>query len=190
MEDGGMSGFYLLALIAIWLLAGRMIYRIWRRWKPVEQTRKILHITIGVLLFLLWFGGSLWEAGGKKLYWDAKVRKLCAKDGGVKVYETVTLPPEMFDKYGVARIPSKRKAKPEDEYYYETNQEYYRQENPEIWRLHFGIFRRMDTKLLGEATSYARRGGNIPGPWHASSFGCPDQSDVSDLKKRIFIKPY
>ena len=31
---------------------------------------------------------------------DDEVRRLCAIDGGIKVYETVTLPADRFDKYG------------------------------------------------------------------------------------------
>ncbi|HAD04551.1 MAG: hypothetical protein A2005_11770 [Desulfuromonadales bacterium GWC2_61_20] len=183
-----MSGLYLLALIAIWLLAGWIIYRVWRIWKPTDLTPKIVHIVIGVLLFLVWFGGAFWEVVGKKEYYDAQVRELCAKDGGVKVYETVELPGERFDKYGVVKIPSGKDVNLGTEYHYDSKIYYYKKMSPEVWRLHFEIFRNLDNKLLGEATSYARRGGDIPGPWHESSFGCPEQSDISDLKKQVFIK--
>ena len=36
---------------------------------------------------------------------DAEAQRLCAIDGGVTVYETVTLPPERFNVYGQALIP-------------------------------------------------------------------------------------
>ena len=119
---------------------------------------------------------------------DAQVKELCAKDGGIKVYETVKLPPEKFDKYGAVKIPSKQDAKPEDQYYYKSSMHHYKSGNPEMWQLHFTVYRNIDNKLLGEAISYARRGGDMPGPWHASSFGCPENADISDLKKHIFIK--
>lgn len=119
---------------------------------------------------------------------DAQVKELCAKDGGIKVYETVKLPAEKFDKYGAVRIPSKQDAKPLDEYYYETRMHHFKSGNPEMWRLHFTVYRRVDNKLLGEAINYSRRGGDIPGPWHPSSFGCPENADISDLKKQLFIK--
>ncbi len=35
---------------------------------------------------------------------DAEVRRLCAIDGGVKVYETVKLPPDKFDKWGMVNF--------------------------------------------------------------------------------------
>ena len=183
-----MSGFYLLALIAIWLFAGRMIYRVWRYWKPADLMWKILHIIIGAVLFSLWFGGAFWEVAGKKMYWDAQVREMCAKDGGVKVYETVTLPVDRFDKYGVIYIPSKQRLKSGDEYYYEQDIHFYKQEHPTILIIHFRVLRTIDNKLLGVATHYSRIGGDLPGPWHDSSFGCPEHSDLSDLKKEIFSK--
>ncbi|MBX3677248.1 MAG: hypothetical protein KF853_09530 [Rhodocyclaceae bacterium] len=119
---------------------------------------------------------------------DAQVKELCAKDGGIKVYETVKLPPEKFDKYGVVRIPFKQDAKPEDEYYYEWKVHIYVEGNPSLRRDHFLVIRKSDSKLLGEAISYARRGGDMPGPWHPSSFRCPEDSGNSILHQRVFIK--
>jgi hypothetical protein len=36
---------------------------------------------------------------------DAEAQRLCAIDGGVKVYETVVLPPEKFNELGQALVP-------------------------------------------------------------------------------------
>lgn len=119
---------------------------------------------------------------------DAQVKELCAKDGGIKVYETVKLPPEKFDKYGVVRIPSRQDAKPEDEYYYEWKVHIYAEGNPSLRRDHFLVIRKSDSKLLGEAISYARRGGDMPGPWHPSSFRCPKDSGNSILHQRVFTQ--
>jgi hypothetical protein len=130
----------------------------------------------------------LWLAQGEKWQADKQVRELCAKDGGVRVYETVRLPAERFDKYGQMRIPSKQSAKPTDEYFYESATRSLRSGNPEMWQSHYKVYRQFDNKLLGESISYARRGGDIPGPWHESSFGCPVNADITDLKKQIFIK--
>lgn len=183
-----MSGFYLLALIAIWLFVGWVICRLWRRWEPQSMSRKILYIVVGVLLISIWFGGAFWQVAGKKMYWDAKVRELCALDGGLKIYETVELPAEMFDKFEVVYVPKKIKSNSKDEYYYEWDVIYYRRGNPEVWRNYFKIIRKKDMSLLGEGISYGRRGGDFPGPWHASSYGCPADGDISLLKKRVFTK--
>ena len=185
-----MSGFYLLALIAIWLFAGRVIYRIWSRWKPTELARKILHVAIGVLLFSLWFGGAFWEAGGKKFYWDAKVRELCAKDGGVKVHETVVLPPEMFNRWGQPNFyrPTQGENALGLEYIFKWDLKYLQKGNPSLQRSHTQVFRRFDNKLLGEAIDYSRGGGDLPGPWQPSSFTCPDGVGHIILLTNIFVK--
>lgn len=126
--------------------------------------------------------------GCEKARLDEQVRELCAKDGGIKVYETVTLPAKRFDDYGVVRIPKKEEAGVDDDYFYTAEKQYLLQGNPELWRLHFQVVRISDSKLLGESTTYARRGGDMPGPWHESSFGCERHADISDLKKQIFVK--
>lgn len=185
-----MSGIYLLVLTAIWLFAGWIIYRIWLRLKPTELIRKILHVAIGVLLLSVWFGGALWEVAGKKLYWDTKIRELCAKDGGVKVYETVTLSVEMFNNYTDKNwiLPNKSQVKSTDEYYLDSEITYLKKGNPSLWQIHHRIIRRFDQRLLGESVMYARSGGDLPGPWHASSFKCPDPSQQPNLESSIFHK--
>lgn len=127
-------------------------------------------------------------SNGVKAQYDRQVRELCAKDGGVRVYETVRLPAEKFDQLGQIRIPSKQDAKPGDEYYDDWRVQHYKEGNPSIRRDHFLVYRRADMKLLGEAISYARLGGDLPGPWHGSSFRCPKQSGDSILYQRIFIQ--
>jgi hypothetical protein len=127
-------------------------------------------------------------AGCEKARLDQQVKELCAKDGGVKVYETVKLPPERFDQWGNVHIPSKEKAKVGDDYYYELSTTYIRKGNPEMWRSHFRVIRKSNGKILGESVSYSRRGGDIPGPWHASSFECPDISTQPSMSKQVFVK--
>jgi len=130
--------------------------------------------------------GLLWLAAGEKWLADRRVRELCAKDGGVKVYETINLPTDRFDKYGQIRIPDKRNATSDDEYYTEWITQIIKEGNPSIRRDHFLLFRKSDQKLLGEAVSYARLGGDMPGPWHGSSLRCPDQADDVSLERRVF----
>jgi hypothetical protein len=124
-------------------------------------------------------------SGPSKRELDAEVDRLCAIDGGIKVYETVKLPAEKFDKYGQIRVPAKWLAKPEDEYYYESSTNYLIKGNPELRRYDHKLYRRSDNKIIGESIRYSRVGGDIPGPWHHSSFTCPQGSD---LVQSIFIK--
>ncbi len=39
-------------------------------------------------------------SGCEKFALDRQMEELCKKDGGVKIYETVTLPASMFDRLG------------------------------------------------------------------------------------------
>ena len=119
---------------------------------------------------------------------DEQARQYCAKDGGVKTYEQVRLPASSFDGYGVVNVPIASLSKPSDPFYYEWGITYYKKGNPEMWRNHFRLYRRSDGKILGEAIGYSRRGGDFPGPWHDSSFGCPEDSDISILKKLVFLR--
>jgi hypothetical protein len=99
----------------------------------------------------------------------------------------VKLPAEKFNESGEIKIPLKKNAKPEDSYYYEWDIHYYREGNPELSRGHFKVIRHKDEKLLGESTYYGRGGGDMPGPWHDSSYRCPSGADISILKRKIFV---
>jgi len=117
---------------------------------------------------------------------DREVNRLCAIDGGMKVYETVTLPADSFEKDGFIYIPSRQVAKPEDEYYNDGYTKYLVKGNPDLVQYHTQIYQQSDNKLLGEIISYSRRGGDFPGPWHQSSSRCPKETTVH-LNKQIFI---
>lgn len=119
---------------------------------------------------------------------DREVERLCAIDGGIKVYEKVKLPAERFDQYGQISIPYKENVKPEDEYYYESSTIYLIKGNPELRQYSSKLYRRSDDRLIGESTSYSRIGGDMPGPWQPSSFMCPADEGFNYLMKQIFIK--
>jgi len=140
---------------------------------------------ISILLFLPIMASC---ATPSKSELDAEVKRLCAIDGGIKVYETVTLQAEKFDKYGGIRIPLKSDVKSSDEYYLEWKVDHLLDGNPSKRRDHFLVYRKADGKLLGEAISYSRRGGDMPGPWHESSFRCPLDAGDQSLMRRIFVK--
>ena len=119
---------------------------------------------------------------------DEEVRQLCAKDGGIKVYETVKLLADRFDKDGAIRIPMKKDMRPEDEYFLSWEVLYYKRGNPELSRDHFKVIRRIDGKVLGEAVYYGRGGGDWPGPWRDSSFSCPSKTSHPSLEESIFTR--
>jgi hypothetical protein len=116
---------------------------------------------------------------------DAEVKRLCAIDGGVKIYEVVTLPPERFRPDSGISIPNKTEMKEEDEFFYLREEKYLKQGSPEFRRNKTQIWRKADNKLLGEVVSYHRRGGDMYGPWHDSFFSCPERYE---FESKIFIK--
>lgn len=161
------------------LLAGALL---WRR--SSTPRGKTLALVAGLAVL----SAPMLISNGVKSHYDRQVREMCAKDGGVRVYETVTLTNERFDEFGNIRIPIKKDAQPDDEYFYVWNVHRYRDGNPTIGRDHFLIFRRSDMKLLGEAVSYARLGGDVPGPWIESSYRCPKESSNPNLIRLTFIQ--
>jgi len=152
------------------------------------KTRTKQWLAIGICS--IGFLGLTWIYVGEKMYWDAKVRSLCAKDGGIKVYETVKLPAERFGKLGVINFyrPTRGPDTLGNEYLVERKTDYIRRGSPEMRRAQVGIFQKADGKLLGEAVSYHRVGGDLPGPWHTSSFRCPKNSGEGILIQRVFVK--
>lgn len=141
-----------------------------------------------LLLILLILAIGFYEA--RKAYWDYQVRELCAKDGGIRVYETVKFPPEKFNEWGQVNFykPTLEERALGENYQLRTNTVYYRKDNPQMSRSHIQIIREADQKLLGESISYGRGGGDMPGPWHGSSYNCPSiEYGYIELFKNIFV---
>jgi hypothetical protein len=149
--------------------------------------RKYIVVAIvGSLPFALWWGVPTYN----KAKADAMVDELCAKDGGIRVYESVVLPADRFDRNGIVNVPNIKYKKPNDEYYYTNNTTWIVQKNGDpndlvIWRDQIELYRISDGKKLGTATYYARRGGDPPSPMHPSSYMCPKSIG---LEKKIFVK--
>ena len=159
---------------------------LWRRSKT-SLGRKF---AVGAAVAILFVPALI--SNGVKAYYDQKVREMCAKDGGVKVYETVTLSAEKFDELKGRNfiLFSKELADPNDEYYVEEDDHYYKQGHINFVRMKSHIVRRNDRKVLGESVRYGRGGGDLPGPWHESSFTCPDPSNPLSPKfeTAIFVR--
>lgn len=177
----------LFLMIFYWVVTPALVlliaWRVSRHTRTPSQKRWVKAVTVAIL------GGLLWLAAGEKAMLDAQVRKMCAKDGGVKVYETVKLPPEKFNKYGQVNFykPTQGENALGPEYIYKDETHYYKSSNPDLLRIHIQVIRRSDGKLLGESNFYIRRGGDLPGPWHRSSYMCPESSVKTDIFHQLFI---
>lgn len=174
--------FYWWAIPALVLLAA---IALWRRAETPIRKGLIVALSAATL------SGLLWLAEGEKWLLDWQVRELCAKDGGVRVYETVELPAEKFNQWGQPNFykPNQGENALGAEYVFKQDTHYYKRGNPEMSRRLYQVFRRSGKKLLGEVVIYGRGGGDLPGPWHGSSFDCPDlaEGEIS-LFKAVFLQ--
>ena len=154
---------------------------------PIEPGMNRIYIGLGLLVTLFLF--TLWWAAPtyKRAKADAMVDELCARDGGIKVFETVALPANRFDKYGNFQIASK--PSPGADFYLKIESRwivpYSGEGNISIARRSFQVYRASDSKLLGEAISYLRRGGDPISHAHPSSYSCPEDVGV---ERKVFVR--
>ena len=98
-----MMGLYLVAVVITW--SGLTIWGGVRlsRWNSTSNEKnKIWRKSLSIIVVFAWFGASFWFGGGRIFYYDWRVRQLCSIDGGVKVYETAPLKPEIL--IGTGRV--------------------------------------------------------------------------------------
>ena len=145
--------------------------------------------------------------GCEKYELDRQMNELCAKDGGVRVYETVTLSPEMFDPNGRPFPPALRKVQQDrvesqlvshdeilgTQYRLRSEVLYLKKGNPVkgegvLMRFHERVIRDSDGKTLGEAVSYGRSGGDFIALGHFTSNGCPVHQGSNAATRAVFIK--
>lgn len=117
---------------------------------------------------------------------DREVDRLCAIDGGVKVFETVEVSQEVYADF--LRDPGRRlELIFGANYHLKSSTEFLVNGNPSLHR-HVGyVIRRTDNKVLGQVISYARVGGDLPGLSHPSSYGCPPLRELN-LEHQVFVK--
>ena len=120
---------------------------------------------------------------------DAEAKRLCAIDGGIKVHETVTLPPEKFYENGTPQVPSE---KDERGWGYYSTYEYANLkknfEPPTLVREVTKVIRTESREVIATSVIYRRSGGGLlDGYFHPSGFHCPDD-EGSDFYKRVFIQ--
>ena len=125
-----------------------------------------------ILLFTL--------VGCERYALDRQMEELCKKDGGVKVYETVALPPGYFEHDGRLRVSQPMAFGPksngeetqfqrvgDDEYRIVSKKSYLVGKDADptkgqgsLARRHTAVYRWSDKHLLGESIEYWRGGGD------------------------------
>lgn len=150
-----------------------------------------MRVLLGVLLgtAILWWGVPKYRQASA----DALVRERCAKDGGIRVYELVRLPGDRFNEYGEVRVRELDGREKNVDFFYTVDDRWIVREGAgigdlDVRRIHYRLLRARDNKLIGESIHYSRRGGDPIGPWHPSSFNCPENSGIKYLVQQAFAK--
>lgn len=142
---------------------------------------------IAALLFT--FGLMAGCATSTQRQLNAEVDRLCAIDGGLKIYETVKLPPEKFDQHNQVNFyhPTQGENSLGPEYIWKLEVKYLHpggdpKASPRMWRFHAQVLRRSDGHLLGESVSYSRYGGD---PFDLSKYSGAPESHYSCPKDGV-----
>ena len=127
-----------------------------------------------------------------KAYWDYRVKEMCLKDGGVKVFEKVDLTKEQYvnlkDFQGSIRAPNEKFARPDDVLVSSSSRAILHAGYPTVDRIETKIFLKSNMRVLGHEISYARIGGDMPtGISHPSTFSCGDlEGFIVNINKLIY----
>lgn len=143
-------------------------------------------LTIAVVL-----SGCAGYVPGAKSYWDARVKELCAKDGGVKIYEKLHVTKTDIENLGRVgggiAIPIKRLADPNAPVYAINQITHIRDKDPEVWRSEWRIIRRKDQAVIAIEVSYHRAGGDAVVVDQPSGYTCPAPDRLNADLQSLFV---
>ena len=148
-----------------------------------------------VLLLSITFVGCAGYVPGRQSYWDAQVKEMCEKDGGVTIFERIRMSKADIDRRilpmtadGKLGIALKELAHSDAPVYAERKTTYLRESNPQVGRVEWIAIRRSDQVVVARWISYGRFGGDLPtGLAHDSSFGCPVPRKITSDLQQLFI---
>lgn len=139
-------------------------------------TRVFALLTVGVMLF-----------GCEQARVDARMEELCKIDGGMKIYEKITLPKEDFDQGGVP-ILFNGWNQSQSGYMFVSKFEKLKSNKPTLSKTTTSIIRERDGKPLGTYIYYTRIGGLMPTLGPDSAKNCPSNARESVFLKTIFVR--
>lgn len=145
----------------------------------------VVWILLGLGLVVLYL--LFWPTEKDRL--NAQMADLCKKDGGVKIYERVKLPPEMFDESG--NLKNRKPIIENGHYVVHIGEEYIlydevkgikqgdiQKDQGRLSIVHTFIRKLADNKLIGESIVYRRAGGDRWNPGMPSQDICPESVDL------------
>lgn len=144
------------------------------------------------LLLIVSFAGCAGYVPGRQSYWDAQVREMCVKDGGVKIIEKMQISKADVDYLGRVdgkiSVPIKALAHPSAPAYAILKITDLRAWNPRVSRSESTIIRRADQAVVAKSVVYTRSGGDFPtGLSEGTSFVCPDLKTITSDLQQLFI---
>jgi len=136
--------------------------------------------------------GCMGWVPGRQTYWDAKVKEMCEKDGGVTVYERTTISVKQTEELpkieGSISIPHQSLAKLTAPLISTDSEEVLRESGPRVVRRERVVIRQSDRKVVGKMVSYSRIGGDFPtGISEGTSFTCPEYKNLYAEQGRFFV---
>jgi hypothetical protein len=149
----------------------------------------MLAIPVAIIVLLILAVGFF---EGRKAYWDSKVKEMCEKEGGVKVFEKISISLERYNRIpkvgGFISMGPESSLKPEDVVFWVMTENVLRDWNPRVVRREELVKRRTDGKTMGKIISYSRIGGDFPnGISHHSSFACPEPNQLYAAQEYFFL---
>lgn len=138
------------------------------------------------LIFALVLTFAFYE--GRKAYWDWRIHRMCEKDGGVTIFERVSLNPQEVAQMprlnGYLSIGIQDASSSVDPVFGVMKTLHIRDARPQVSRFETSVIRRSDMRVVSTIVRYARIGGDFPSPAHDSSASCPSmQTETEDLAK-------
>jgi hypothetical protein len=142
---------------------------------------------LGIFVVIVMVSACAAYVPGEKVYWDARVREMCAKDGGVQIFDKLHVSPTQVSTLsranGMFNAPMRELADPKSPAYTILTKTVIHGGNPSVSRSTADIIRRSNGALIARSVVYTRVGGDIPTHAHPSSFECPDvRKNLADLQ--------
>lgn len=126
----------------------------------------------------------------RKAYYDWRVRKLCAKDGGARISERMRISPDQAGHLpsvdGRLGIAPELLADPASPVFGRLRQQTIREGQPTLTRYEEEIVRRADGRTIAYVVSYTRAGGDFPTFAHPSLYSCPTPATLRAELEGIF----
>lgn len=123
------------------------------------------------------------------IYVDWKIDRLCAKDGGLRVFETAEAPRALLREDGSLDLNVLQRTRPEDPFYLEHFSETLKSREPEIIRSEYRLWRSSDHKLIATTISYIRPTQNVGVPLFShQAYTCPSAGELYKLAIAAFPK--